>query len=53
MKEFIASKKRKDRVKKINEGDIGEISDYATQRQGDYYDYDDYASGGIARMLGE
>ena len=53
MKEFVASKKRKDRVKKINEGDIGEISDYATQRQGDYYDYDDYASGGIARMLGE
>jgi hypothetical protein len=53
MKEFIASKKRRDRVKKINEGDIGEISDYATQRQGDYYDYDDYASGGIARMLGE
>ena len=53
MKEFVASKKRKDRVRKINEGDIGEISDYATQRQGDYYDYDDYASGGIARMLGE
>ena len=53
MKEFVASKKRRDRVQKINEGDIGEISDYATQRQGDYYDYDDYASGGIARMLGE
>jgi hypothetical protein len=53
MKEFVASKKRKDRVRKINEGDIGEISDYATKRQGDYYDYDDYASGGIARMLGE
>jgi len=53
MKEFVASKKRKDRVKKINEGDIGEISDYATKKQGDYYDYDDYASGGIARMLGE
>ena len=61
MKEFIASKKRKDRVKKINEGDIGETSDYVTKRQGDYYDYDDYASGGrvglssggIARMLGE
>ncbi len=53
MKEFIASKKRRDRVQKINEGDIGEISDYATKKQGDYYDYDDYASGGIARMLGE
>ena len=53
MKEFIASKKRKDRVRKINEGDIGETSDYVTKKQGDYYDYDDYASGGIARMLGE
>ena len=53
MKEFVASKKRRDRVQKINEGDIGETSDYVTQRQGDYVDYDDYASGGIARMLGE
>jgi hypothetical protein len=53
MKEFIASKKRRDRVQKINEGDIGETSDYVTKKQGDYYDYDDYASGGIARMLGE
>ena len=53
MKEFVASKKRKDRVRKINEGDIGETSDYVTKKQGDYYDYDDYASGGIARMLGE
>ena len=61
MKEFIASKKRKDRVKKINEGDIGETSDYVTKRQGDYYDYDDYASGGrvglssggLAYLLGE
>jgi hypothetical protein len=53
MKEFIASKKRKDRVRKINEGDIGETSDYVTKKQGDYVDYDDYASGGIARMLGE
>ena len=34
MKEFIASKKRKDRVKKLNEGDIGETSDYVTKRQG-------------------
>ncbi len=53
MKEFVASKKRRDRVQKINEGDIGETSDYVTNRQGDYVDYDDYASGGIARMLGE
>jgi len=61
MKEFIASKKRKEKVKKINEGDIGETSDYVTKRQGDYYDYDDYASGGrvglssggLAYLLGE
>jgi len=61
MREFIASKKRKEKVKKINEGDIGETSDYVTKRQGDYYDYDDYASGGrvglssggLAYLLGE
>lgn len=53
MKEFIASKKRKDRVRKLNEGDIGETSDYVTKRQGDYYDYDDYKKGGLAGMLGE
>jgi hypothetical protein len=53
LKEFVQSKKRKDKVKKINQGDIGETSDYVTKRQGDYYDYDDYASGGIAGMLGE
>src|SRR5210317_2139257 len=61
MKEFITSKKRKEKVKKINEGDIGETSDYVTKRQGDYYDYDDYASGGrvglssggLAYLLGE
>ena len=28
-------------------------SDYIIDRQGDYYDYDNYASGGIAGMLGE
>jgi hypothetical protein len=54
LKEFVQSKKRKDKVKKINQGDIGETSDYVTKRQGDYYpEYDDYASGGIAGMLGE
>jgi len=53
MKEFIQNKKRKDKVKKLNEGDLEAQSDYITARQGDGYDYDDYASGGIARMLGE
>ena len=53
LKEFVESKKRKDKVKRINEGDLDERSQYITDRQGDYVDYDDYASGGIARMLGE
>ena len=53
MKEIVQKKKRKDKVKKLNEGDLDAQSDYVTARQGDAYDYDDYASGGIARMLGE
>ena len=53
MKEFIQNKKRKDKVKKLNEGDLEAQSDYIVNRQGDYVDYDDYASGGIAKMLGE
>ena len=53
MKEIVQKMKRKDKVKKLNEGDLDAQSDYITARQGDYYDYDDYASGGIARMLGE
>ena len=53
MKEIVQKKKRKDKVKKLNEGDLDAQSDYITARQGDAYDYDDYARGGIARMLGE
>jgi len=53
MKEIVQKKKRKDKVKKLNEGDLEAQSDYITERQGDYVDYDDYAAGGIARMLGE
>jgi hypothetical protein len=53
MKEFIQNKKRKDKVKKLNEGDLEAQSDYIVNRQGDYVDYDEYASGGIAGMLGE
>ena len=56
MKEFIQNKKRKDKVKKLNEGDLDERSRYITDRQGDYVPDPgefDYASGGIAGMLGE
>jgi hypothetical protein len=54
LKEFVQSKKRKDYVKKLNEGDIDAQSDYIIRRQGDYDpDPNDFASGGIARMLGE
>ena len=53
MKEIVQKMKRKEKVKKLNEGDLDAQSDYITARQGDYYDYDDYARGGIARMLGE
>jgi len=56
MKEFVESKKRKDNVKYANENP----SSYAADRGPDYdpSDYiddmaDDFASGGIARMLGE
>ena len=55
LKEFVQSKKRKDKVKRLNEGDPAETSDYIVQRQGevDYDPSDEFASGGIARMLGE
>ena len=53
MKEIVQKMKRKEKVKKLNEGDLDAQSDYITARQGDAYDYDDYARGGIARMLGE
>jgi len=53
MKEFIQNKKRKDKVKRINEGDLDERNQYIVDRLGDYVDYDEYASGGIAGMLGE
>jgi len=56
MKEFLQNKKRKDKVKRINEGDLDERSQYITDRQGDYVPdpgEPDFASGGIARMLGE
>ena len=52
MKEFVQNKKRKDRARQITE-DPEAQSDALIRRQGEALDYDDYASGGIARMLGE
>ena len=52
MKEFVESKKRKDKARRITE-DPEAQSDAVISRQGEALDYDDYASGGIARMLGE
>jgi len=50
MKEFIESKKRQDMVRFAEENP----SEYAANRGPEFDpDYDDYASGGIARMLGE
>ena len=55
MKEIVEAKKRKDKVR-YYETPEGQ-SEYVVQRQGeadDYYtDVDDFASGGIARLLGE
>ena len=52
IKEIVQSKRRKDRVKYYQSPD-GQV-DYVTTRQGDYVpEPDDFASGGIARMLGE
>jgi len=53
MKEIVQNKKRKDRAAAITD-DPEAQSDAIIRRQGDYDagDYD-YASGGIARMLGE
>ena len=54
MKEFVQNKKRKDKASAISNDIDGAASDAVIRRQGDYVpEYDDYASGGIARMLGE
>ena len=55
MKEIIQNIKRKEKAAKITEGG-DEMIDAVTRRQGDYVpepDLDDFASGGIARLLGE
>ena len=56
MKEFVKNKKRKDKAKRIT-NDPEAQSDAIVRRQGEMLDYDvpddAFASGGIARMLGE
>ena len=53
MTEIVQNKKRRDKAKAITEGG-DEMIDAVTRRQGDYVpEPDDFASGGIARMLGE
>jgi len=57
MKEFIESKKRKDRVDAINRDQL-EQAEYISGKYGDgpepdFDDIEDFAAGGIARMLGE
>ena len=53
MTEILQNKKRRDKAKAISE-DLEAQSDAVIRRQGDYDPSpDDFASGGIARMLGE
>ena len=53
MTEIVQNKKRRDKAKAISE-DMEAQSDAVIRRQGDYDPSpDDFASGGIARMLGE
>ena len=53
MKELVRNIKRKDKAKRITQ-DPEAQNDAVIRRQGDYDpSYDDYAAGGIARMLGE
>ena len=54
MKEFVQNKKRRDKASAITNDIDGAASDAVIRRQGDYDPSpDDFASGGIARMLGE
>jgi hypothetical protein len=53
MREIIENKKRRDKAKAITE-DPAAQSDAVIRRQGDYDpNPEEFASGGIARMLGE
>ena len=52
-KEILESIQKKKRARNITENKDGAQSDFITERQGDYDPGDDFASGGIARLLGE
>ena len=53
MGEFVNSKKKKDKVKSINEDQV-EQAEYLEQKYGPGpEDADDFASGGLAGMLGQ
>jgi len=54
IKEMMQNKRRRDRARQITD-DSEAQSDAIIRRQGDFdpSDYDDFASGGIASMLGE
>ena len=51
--EFVNSKKKKDKVKSINEDQVEQAEYLETKYGPGPEDADDFASGGIARMLGE
>ena len=55
MKELVQNIKRRDKAARITDDIDGAASDAVIRRQGDFdpSDYDDFASGGIAGMLGE
>ena len=55
IKEMMQNKRRKDKARAITEDTDGAVSDAITRRQGDYVPEgpEDFASGGIASMLGE
>ena len=55
LKEFVESKKKKDQVQNLNRDQMNQV-DYIETKYGpgpDPSDYEDFARGGIARMLGE
>ena len=52
-REILDSIQKRKRARNITENKDGAQSDFITERQGDYDPGDDFASGGIARLLGE
>ena len=52
-REILDSIQKRRRARNITENKDGAQADFMTSRQGDYDPGDDFASGGIARLLGE